>query len=480
MGTALCLVAACSYEGTRPEPVPFVAPPSPGLADCPKTDSSIIVGEGHIVDVALAGDDVFWLDGNAVRRWHEGETTTLARVDGVPLRVIADGEFVFVSHPGGATIASGQARDASLARVTIPTGEVREILPTYPETKRGSVDLAFWRERLVYTTYDGTLRSLPRDGSTPAQIMWAGQRYPNGFDVALRSLEVSGDIALHRPNAGEPPVNPFWVDLARMVDPNSAVTGKIWWQANLDAAEIQPARPLFPPLYPRELRMQGGLLHLLDAERIRVSPLEQPALAVLACGRGLTDLVTAPGYVAWIENGTEVHRLAMPQTSPAEPARTPPIEPAMPPDASPRTVVARVYLDAASHLYLSGKKMWWHHTLERPPGWGLDGVLRPSEIDGVPWAPAFAFSSVQETLPGLGPYTNNCNCNSQPLDLPWTLPRAPQVVSVELTKGRARAEAFVAQQPSAANDYTAIISLQEEGVTGQAWVEIELRLLATP
>lgn len=504
--TVLSSLVACSYEGTRADPPPFSSPPATRLAGCPKADSSTIVGTGQILDVALRGDDVFWLDGNAVRMWRAGETKTLARVDGVPLRLIADEEFVFVSHPGGATTVDGQARDASIARVSIATGEVKELLPSYPGAKPRSADLAFWRDRVVFTTYDGTLRSLPRDASTPAQIMWASQYYPKGYDVALRSLEIGGDIALHRANALEPPAEAIWVDLVRMVDPgvsagrvdyedrlqasalvgprtgfvwSSAITGKLWWQAKVDTPSPPPATPLLPPVFPRELRMEHGLLHLLDAQRVHTTSLEAPALAAIACGRALSDLVTAPGYVAWIESGTEVRRLATPATVRTEPPPEKPVELAMPADAAPRTVHVRAYLDSAAHLFIAENKMWWVNTLERPPGFADDGVLRPSEIDGVSWAPAFAFVG-DEALPGLGRFENNCNCSSQPLELPWSLPRAPQIVAVELTKGRARVQAFVAQQPSAVNDYTMIVTLQEEGVLGQAWVEVELRLLATP
>lgn len=504
--TALSCLAACSYEGTRAEPPASSSPPGTRLADCPKADSSSVIGTGQILDVALRGDDVFWLDGNAVRMWRAGETKTLARVDGVPLRLIADEDFVFVSHPGGATAVDGEARDASIARVTIATGEIRELLPSYPGTKPRSADLAFWRDRVVFTTYDGTLRSLPRDASTPAQIMWASQLYPNGFDVALRSLQISGDIALHRANALEPPAEPIWVDLVRLVDPgvgagrvdaedrlqasalvgpragfvwSSAITGKLWWQAMVDTPSPPPATLLLPPVFPRELRMEHGLLHLLDAQRVHTTSLEAPSLAAIACGRALSGLVTTPGYVAWIESGTEVRRLATPGTARSEPLPEKPSELPMPPEAAVRTVHVRAYLDSAAHLFIAENKMWWVNTLERPPGYADDGVLRPSEIDGVPWAPAFAFAG-DVTLPGLGRFENNCNCSSEPLELPWSLPRAPQTISVELTKGRARAQAFVAQQPSAVNAYTTIVSLQEEGALGQAWVEVEVRLLATP
>jgi hypothetical protein len=121
----------------------------------------------------------------------------------------------------------------------------------------------------------------------------------------------------------------------------------------------------------------------------------------------------------------------------------------------------RAFVDGRSQVVMKGSDVWWHHVEYSAPGWS-GGTFLPTSINGSSWTPVW---------PSPGD-NSSCNCDSS-----HYTPLAPAMAAAEntiqVTKIAGRGTAVILQQPSAANDYTAIIEIYDEA-GGADWHELDI------
>jgi hypothetical protein len=125
--------------------------------------------------------------------------------------------------------------------------------------------------------------------------------------------------------------------------------------------------------------------------------------------------------------------------------------------AAAEASVIRVFalIDGRSQLVLRGNTAQWHHFDHAAPGrWA--GRNDPTTINGTQWFPDW---------PGFSGEVRCGGCFSDVFaGVSPALPAAPVVLTV--TGVHARVQVRVLQQPSAANDYTAVVEFDDNGPAG--------------
>jgi hypothetical protein len=132
-------------------------------------------------------------------------------------------------------------------------------------------------------------------------------------------------------------------------------------------------------------------------------------------------------------------------------------------DASACTATLRVrgYIDATSQLVLKGSTLhWYNDSGGAAPGLWQTPPSQPTYLDSVAWTP---------TWPNTGE-NRSCNCSSS--DAPIA-PLAARAQTITQTIVEGRGTVVIAQQPRAANGYTAVLELSDpQG--GASWYEVVL------
>ena len=116
------------------------------------------------------------------------------------------------------------------------------------------------------------------------------------------------------------------------------------------------------------------------------------------------------------------------------------------------------FIDGQSWLIIHGTTLHWQHYDFAAPGrWNF--VIRPITLDGVDWYP---------TWPDVPDVENrDCHgCLSSTTELATGVPRVPETAT--WTDVQTRREQGIVQQPTADNDYTLIVLISDEGVSGAA------------
>lgn len=135
-------------------------------------------------------------------------------------------------------------------------------------------------------------------------------------------------------------------------------------------------------------------------------------------------------------------------------------------DASPQDFHLRieVLVDGSSFLFVKGTTLHWQHFVYAAPGrW--QGVIEPTLLDGTPWFPTWPDQPTTEN--------RDCNgCLSSTYELPIGVPRVPSTTTI--TEVQVRRSQRIVQAPAAANDYTLIAEITDQGVGNGAQYIVEL------
>ncbi|MBS1119727.1 MAG: exported protein of unknown function [Deltaproteobacteria bacterium] len=136
------------------------------------------------------------------------------------------------------------------------------------------------------------------------------------------------------------------------------------------------------------------------------------------------------------------------------------------PDAPPVALHLHIEadIDGRSDLILKGTTVtWMHHQFAAPGRQGFTDF--PTKLDAALWLP---------TWPDVPDAENrDCECMSSTFAaLPVGVPRAPATVTI--TPSQARGAPTAVQLPSASNDYTLIVELDDVGFGGSSNYVIEV------
>jgi len=158
---------------------------------------------------------------------------------------------------------------------------------------------------------------------------------------------------------------------------------------------------------------------------------------------------------------------AAPPTAPVRRAPDSPLLDISPATAS--TIRVSVLMDGRSRLILRGNTVQWFHIDHAAPGrWA--GRNEPTTINGLRWVPEWPGQSGEVRCGG---------CFSSVFaGLEPALPAAPVVL--KLTPVAVRSVASIVQQPTASNDYTAIIELDDNGPFGGATYTVDISFTYAP
>ena len=131
----------------------------------------------------------------------------------------------------------------------------------------------------------------------------------------------------------------------------------------------------------------------------------------------------------------------------------------------PTALKVRAFVDGRSQLIISGNMLHWRHLDFAAPGRHYDTeVSQPTYLNQNAWMP------VWPDLPD--PENRDCYCNSSSYQGIPSLAGAEDQVRLDVVQ--ARGAVSILQQPSAANDYTLIIELDDNPLMGPDWYEIDL------
>ena len=134
--------------------------------------------------------------------------------------------------------------------------------------------------------------------------------------------------------------------------------------------------------------------------------------------------------------------------------------------AEPVSVRIEALIDGRSQLRLSGSTVQWLHLAFSAPG-RHGGEHLPTLVDGVAWFPTWPDVPDDEN--------RDCGCLSDVGDL--IDPPLPQVPSVAtLTQVQVRSRAAVIEQPSAGNDFTTVIELDDTAETGSDTYVVDIEV----
>jgi phosphatidylserine/phosphatidylglycerophosphate/cardiolipin synthase-like enzyme len=129
----------------------------------------------------------------------------------------------------------------------------------------------------------------------------------------------------------------------------------------------------------------------------------------------------------------------------------------------------RAYVDGRSQLVVRGRQAHWvHHDFAAPGRWLLADL--PTYLNDRPWTPTWPAD--------FGPEVRDCHCPSSSTEGIPALPEKAQIVRLRPLEVRDRAE--IVQQPSAANDYTLVLELDDNPSSGADWYEVELSYESQP
>lgn len=131
----------------------------------------------------------------------------------------------------------------------------------------------------------------------------------------------------------------------------------------------------------------------------------------------------------------------------------------------PTALKVRAFVDGRSQLIIAGNMLHWRHLDFAAPGRHYDAeVSQPTYLNQTAWMPVW---------PDL-PDTENrdCYCDSSSYQFIPSLAGAEDQVRLDVVQ--ARGAVSILQQPSAANEYTLIIELDDNPFDGPAWYEIDL------
>jgi hypothetical protein len=140
------------------------------------------------------------------------------------------------------------------------------------------------------------------------------------------------------------------------------------------------------------------------------------------------------------------------------------------------TLTVRAFIDGRSQLILQGNILRWQHLDFQAPGrWIEGGGPKPTYLNGVAWYP---------TWPDKPNATNeDCKCSSSTYTGIPALAKADTEQSSDAVSLRvitARGNVTLVQQPTAANDYTLIVEMDDNVPGGAAWYEIQLNYRVAP
>jgi PKD repeat protein len=138
------------------------------------------------------------------------------------------------------------------------------------------------------------------------------------------------------------------------------------------------------------------------------------------------------------------------------------------PSAEASIIRVSVLIDGRSQLILRGNTAQWHHFDHAAPGrWGRND---PTTINAAQWFPAW---------PGFSGEVRCGGCFSDVFGgVSPALPAAPVVITV--TPVRARVPVVVLQQPSADNNYTAVVEFNDNGPFGGDTYTVDLAFTYAP
>ncbi|HUS67307.1 MAG TPA: hypothetical protein VMZ28_22370 [Kofleriaceae bacterium] len=132
----------------------------------------------------------------------------------------------------------------------------------------------------------------------------------------------------------------------------------------------------------------------------------------------------------------------------------------------PVSVRIEALIDGRSQLRLSGATVQWLHLAFSAPG-RHDGQHLPTLVDGIAWFPTWPDVPTDEN--------RDCGCLSDAgalIDPP--LPHVPSVAT--LTQVQVRGRAAVIEQPSAGNDFTTVVELDDADETGSDTYVVEIEV----
>ncbi len=135
------------------------------------------------------------------------------------------------------------------------------------------------------------------------------------------------------------------------------------------------------------------------------------------------------------------------------------------------------FIDGISELHIKGNTVQWNHLMWDVPGKGEEDLtgtvhddptqLTSADMGTVDWYPAWS-------LPFNEPQWSDVFTG-----LIW--PLAAQDQSVGMSIGQAGSgSVYISQQPSAGNDYTLVITFDDEAPPGAAWYEVTVDASAAP
>ena len=138
-------------------------------------------------------------------------------------------------------------------------------------------------------------------------------------------------------------------------------------------------------------------------------------------------------------------------------------------DAPPVSFHLRVeaYMDGRSRLIFSGNTLRWHHYEFAAPG-REQFLNQPTKLDGMEWFPVWPDIPTAEN--------RDCDCESSTFTgLLTAIPRA--VTTSRVTIVQARRAPSIVVVPTADNDYTLIVELNDVGQSGSAWHIVDIDVM---
>jgi hypothetical protein len=447
------------------------------------------VATGEIADIAADDDGVFWLDGGAVLGAQgSNEPAQLGVFSGRGLRIATDDTSVYWAHS-----ADHHKHEPSLHAVRKIGGPTLALLDGQAAGGAVAQSLTLSATHVIVAAGDGSLRAIPKDGTTPDRMLWStpgpGRFWPRGLATAgeaafFTPLPVAGDDGFQGELSGVllsrgtllGSSDPAQFDIPGAI----AGDGRHLYFAHRGGggrvrrvdADLHPDSfvTLIEGVDARSLAVNGGYLYWNDGQSVGRVPKAGGPVEKLACGGDLDRVAVGSGHVYWVEGGRRLLQAPLPPAVAQDDAPTAPaaLEGYQGP-THPETLTVRALIDGVTQLFVQKNKIWWRVIRVARPGW-VGTKIKPSQINGQPWDPDYPAASKAQ----FGFSLSGCNCESDPLELPSTLAATPQQVTLE---AKGRGTTFVAQQPSSENDGLLIVSI-DDPIDGADWYDLSIRYLA--
>ena len=128
-----------------------------------------------------------------------------------------------------------------------------------------------------------------------------------------------------------------------------------------------------------------------------------------------------------------------------------------PPAGTTVKVTFKAFIDGSDTVKIKGSELWYiHHTYQMPGMWNSAAKPQPTIVNGTEWHPGWKgaesdrYGKITPPLPSSGD------------------------VTVHVVKGHKGQRVDVAEQPSAKNDYTASILIDDDPQDGPRWYDFSI------